>query len=81
GQERPAEPGGVGGRGSGTAVLLASAAPGRGAALARRCAADAFPARVESGEGLARFMRGARPVADADAVSSPAPPEGAFSLG
>ncbi|RST05204.1 spermidine synthase-like protein [Streptomyces sp. WAC07149] len=76
-----AEPGVLRGRRFGNAVLLASDAPLPLAALARRCAADAFPARVESGEGLARFMRGARPVADADAVSSPAPPEGAFSLG
>ncbi|MEU3725255.1 fused MFS/spermidine synthase [Streptomyces sp. NPDC031705] len=76
-----AEPGVLRGRRFGNAVLLASDAPLPVAALARRCAADAFPGRVESGEGLARFMRGARPVPDAEAVPSPAPPEGAFSLG
>ncbi len=37
--------------------------------------------RVEEGAALARFMKGAAPVGDADAVASPEPPEGAFSLG
>ncbi|MCX4694583.1 spermidine synthase [Streptomyces sp. NBC_01408] len=76
-----AEPSVLRGRRFGNAVLLASDAPLEVAALARRCAADAFAARVESGDSLARFMRGALPVADADAEPSPAPPEGAFSLG
>ncbi|MEU8774778.1 fused MFS/spermidine synthase [Streptomyces sp. NPDC048606] len=76
-----AEPGVLRGRRFGNAVLLASRAPLPLAGPARRCAADAFPARVESGQALARFMRGAAPVADADAVASPPPPEGAFSLG
>ncbi|WP_411103256.1 spermidine synthase [Streptomyces sp. cmx-4-9] len=76
-----AEPPVLRGRRFGNAVLLASDAPLQVAALARRCAADAFAARVEHGEPLARFMRGALPVADADAAPSPEPPEGAFSLG
>ncbi|MGW0753166.1 spermidine synthase [Streptomyces sp. NPDC002587] len=76
-----AEPAVLRGRRFGNAVLLASDAPLEVAALARRCAADAFPARVEFGDALARFMRGAAAVADADAAPSPAPPEGAFSLG
>ncbi|MFE9630789.1 spermidine synthase [Streptomyces sp. NPDC006463] len=76
-----AEPAVLRGRRFGNAVLLASDAPLEVAALARRCAADAFPARVESGDSLARFMRGAVPVTDADAAPSPAPPQGAFSLG
>lgn len=76
-----AEPGVLRGRRFGNAVLLASDAALPVAALARRCAGDAFPARVESGDALARFTRGARTVADADAVASPEPPEGAFSLG
>lgn len=76
-----AEPGVLRGRRFGNAVLLASDAALPVAALARRCAGDAFPARVESGDALARFARGARTVADADAVASPEPPEGAFSLG
>ncbi|MFJ6484183.1 MULTISPECIES: spermidine synthase [unclassified Streptomyces] len=76
-----AEPAVLRGRRFGNAVLLASDAPLEVGALARRCAADAFPARVEYGDGLARFRKGAAPVADADAAPSPAPPEGAFSLG
>ncbi|MEU9103928.1 fused MFS/spermidine synthase [Streptomyces xanthophaeus] len=75
-----AEPSVLRGRRFGNAVLLASDAPLEVAALARRCAADAFAARVESGAPLARLMRGALPVADADAVASPEPPQGAFSL-
>ncbi len=76
-----AEPAVLRGRRFGNAVLLASDAPLEVGALARRCAADAFPARVEYGDALARFMRGALPVGDADAVPSPQPPQGAFSLG
>ncbi|MEU7555432.1 fused MFS/spermidine synthase [Streptomyces sp. NPDC044571] len=76
-----AEPGVLRGRRFGNAVLLASDEPLPAAVLARRCAADAFPARVEDGPALARFMRGAVPVSDAQAVASPEPPEGAFSLG
>ncbi|GHI84157.1 hypothetical protein Sxan_15210 [Streptomyces xanthophaeus] len=75
-----AEPSVLRGRRFGNAVLLASDAPLEVAALARRCAADAFAARVESGAPLDRLMRGALPVADADAVASPEPPQGAFSL-
>ncbi|MEU9304225.1 fused MFS/spermidine synthase [Streptomyces sp. NPDC048269] len=76
-----AEPAVLRGRRFGNAVLLASDAPLEVGLLARRCAADAFPARVVFGDSLARFVRGAVPVADADATPSPAPPEGAFSLG
>ncbi|WP_264203694.1 spermidine synthase [Streptomyces bambusae] len=76
-----AEPAVMRGRRFGNVLLLASHAPLDLAALARRCAADAFPARVEEGSALARMMRGATPVGDVDAVPSPPPPEGAFSLG
>ncbi|MET9881592.1 fused MFS/spermidine synthase [Streptomyces sp. NPDC006430] len=76
-----AEPGVLRGRRFGNAVLLASDAELPVGALARRCAADAFPARVEAGAALARFTKGAVPVGDADAVASPEPPEGAFSVG
>ncbi len=76
-----AEPGVLRGRRFGNAVLLASDAELPVAALSRRCAADAFAARVEEGAALARFMKGAVPVSDVDAVASPEPPEGAFSLG
>ncbi|MBT2482011.1 spermidine synthase [Streptomyces sp. ISL-94] len=76
-----AEPAVLRGRRFGNAVLLASDGGLPVGGLARRCASDAFPARVEEGESLARFMRGAAVVGDADAVASPQPPEGAFSLG
>lgn len=76
-----AEPGVLRGRRFGNAVLLASDRELPVAALSRACAGDAFPSRVEAGDALRRFVKGALPVADADAVASPEPPEGAFSLG
>ncbi|MGW7435546.1 spermidine synthase [Streptomyces sp. NPDC054849] len=76
-----AEPAVLRGRRFGNAVLLASDGGLPVAALARRCAGDAFPARVEYGDGVVRFMKGAVPVGDADAVASPAPPTGAFRVG
>lgn len=76
-----AEPSVLRGRRFGNAVLLASHSGIDVAPLARRCAADAFPARVEHGSALTRFTGGARPVGDADAVPSPQPPDGAFSIG
>ncbi|MBT2404816.1 MULTISPECIES: spermidine synthase [unclassified Streptomyces] len=76
-----AEPGVLRGRRFGNAVLVGSDVGIPVGALSRVCAADAFPARVEAGVALARFMRGALPVGDAEAVASPEPPAGAFSLG
>ncbi|GHB78169.1 hypothetical protein GCM10010347_55780 [Streptomyces cirratus] len=76
-----AEPGVLRGRRFGNAVLVASDRELPVAALARRCAADAFPARVETGAALARLARGAAAVRDAQAVASPEPPAGAFSVG
>lgn len=76
-----AEPSVLRGRRFGNAVLLASHAPIDTAALARRTASDAFPARVEHGASLRRFTGAAPVVRDADAVASPEPPEGAFSVG
>ncbi|MCX5383730.1 spermidine synthase [Streptomyces sp. NBC_00083] len=76
-----AEPSVLRGRRFGNAVLLASARPLDVAALARRTAGDAFPARVEHGDALRRFVGDARPVTDADARPSPEPPDGAFSIG
>ncbi|MFI1806810.1 spermidine synthase [Streptomyces californicus] len=76
-----AEPAVLRGRRFGNVVLLASYAPLDTAPLVRRCAADAFPARVTHGPALAWFTGAARPVADADAVASPEPPAGAFSVG
>ncbi|QSY50099.1 MULTISPECIES: spermidine synthase [Streptomyces] len=69
------------GRRFGNAVLVAADTELPLAVLARRAAADAFPARVEDGPGLARFAAGAVPVGDADAVASPEPPGGSFGIG
>ncbi|WP_405696481.1 spermidine synthase [Streptomyces sp. NBC_01185] len=76
-----AEPAVLRGRRFGNAVLLASRAPLDIAPLTRLCAADVFPARVEHGPALARLIGGARPVRDSEAVASPEPPDGAFSIG
>ncbi|MYQ52504.1 MULTISPECIES: spermidine synthase [unclassified Streptomyces] len=76
-----AEPAVLRGRRFGNVVLLAGHTPFDLARLTRLCAADAFPARVTHGEALTRLTGGARPVRDADAVASPEPPDGAFSLG
>ncbi|MFF8951073.1 spermidine synthase [Streptomyces sp. NPDC014940] len=76
-----AEPGVLRGRRFGNAVLVASHRPFDTAGLARRAAADAFPARVEHGAALRDFTGGARPVRDTDAVASPEPPDGAFGIG
>ncbi len=76
-----AEPGVLRGRRFGNAVLVASHRPLDTAAVARRTAADVFPARVEHGPALTEFIGAARPVVDADAVPSPEPPDGAFGIG
>jgi hypothetical protein len=76
-----AEPGVLRGRRFGNTVLLASREPLPVSALARRCAADVFPARVEHGRALTRLRGRAAPVHEEDAVPSPEPPEGAFSVG
>ncbi|GGX99845.1 hypothetical protein GCM10010358_61950 [Streptomyces minutiscleroticus] len=76
-----AEPGVLRGRRFGNAVLVAAHGPLDTAALARRTAADAFPARVEHGAALREFTGDAAPVRDEDAVPSPEPPDGAFRIG
>ncbi|MEU6123432.1 fused MFS/spermidine synthase [Streptomyces sp. NPDC047123] len=76
-----AEPSVLRGRRFGNAVLVAADGPIDVAALARRTAADVFPARVEHGKALRRLIGDARPVRDEDAVPSPEPPDGAFSIG
>ncbi|MFP1628512.1 spermidine synthase [Streptomyces sp. 5K101] len=76
-----AEPAVLRGRRFGNAVLVASHEPIDVARLTRLVAADAFPARVEYGQALTRFTGDARPVHDTDAVASPPPPDGAFSVG
>ncbi|MER6026989.1 fused MFS/spermidine synthase [Streptomyces sp. NPDC001851] len=75
-----AEPAVLRGRRFGNAVLVAAHRPLDTAALARRTAADAFPARVQDGAAVREFMGSARPVEDADAVPSPEPPDGAFGI-
>ena len=74
-----AEPGTLRGRRFGNLVAVASDAALPVDDLVRRCAADPMPARVVHGADLARFAGTSRPVADADAVDSPEPPEGVFS--
>ncbi|MFI2781436.1 spermidine synthase [Streptomyces sp. ALB3] len=76
-----AEPAVLRGRRFGNAVLLASRVPLDVQPLTRLCAADAFPARVVHGAALTRLIGDARPVRDSEAVASPKPPEGAFSVG
>jgi spermidine synthase len=56
-------------------LVLAAAQHGLPVAeLTRRTAGDPFPARVVSGDGMARFAAGAKPITDAVAEPSPAPP-------
>ncbi|MEW2395596.1 fused MFS/spermidine synthase [Streptomyces sp. NPDC046862] len=76
-----AEPAVLRGRRFGNAVLLAAHHPLDTAALARRTAADAFPARVEHGRALRDLIGTATPVREEDAVPSPEPPDGAFGIG
>ncbi|MBQ0830609.1 spermidine synthase [Streptomyces tagetis] len=76
-----AEPGVLRGRRFGNMILLASHRPLDTGALARRTAADAFPARVEHGAALRKFIGDARPVPDEEARPSPEPPAGAFGIG
>ncbi|MEU6671820.1 fused MFS/spermidine synthase [Streptomyces sp. NPDC046727] len=76
-----AEPAVLRGRRFGNAVVVAAHRPPDIAALARRTASDAFPARVEHGAAVREFIGSARPVEEADAVPSPEPPDGAFGIG
>ncbi|MGW2411249.1 spermidine synthase [Streptomyces tubercidicus] len=76
-----AEPSVLRGRRFGNAVLLASRTPLPVVDLARRTAGDVFPARVEHGAALRRLIADAEPVRDGEAVASPVPPDGAFSVG
>lgn len=76
-----AEPGVLRGRRFGNTVLAASRRELPLDLLARRVAADAFPARVVHGTALRRFAAGAVAVHDSTAVPSPEPPDGAFGVG
>jgi len=76
-----ADPAVLRGRRFGNLVLAASRQKLPVAALARRTAGDPFPGRLIDGEELDRFASGARPVTDALAVPSPAPPLDLFDFG
>ncbi|MQY10597.1 hypothetical protein SRB5_07080 [Streptomyces sp. RB5] len=76
-----AEPAVLRGRRFGNILLIASRDELPVQGLARRMLSDAFPARVEYGASLDRLTGDAQPVTDADAVPSPVPPGGAFTIG
>jgi spermidine synthase len=75
-----AEPAVLRARRFGNLVLAGCRAPLPLAQLARRAAGDPFAARLLGGADLEAWLGGARPVHDADAVDSPAPPPGAFEV-
>jgi spermidine synthase len=62
------------GRRFGNLVLAAANCELPNDRLERLCASDPFPGRLVYGDGLDRFVAGARPITDADAEPSPAPP-------
>ncbi|WP_030418352.1 fused MFS/spermidine synthase [Streptomyces sp. SCSIO 75703] len=74
-----ADPAVLRGKRFGNAVLVASDGPLPVAELTRRAAGDPHPGRVEHGRALTDFAGGARPVTDASAVASPAPPPHVFT--
>ncbi|EFG65627.1 spermidine synthase [Streptomyces sp. SPB074] len=77
-----AEPAVLRGRRFGNVVVLASTAPLRTEGLARRCARDAFPARLVTEHADIEALRGtARPVRDGGSIPSPLPPGGTFRVG
>ncbi|NEA46221.1 fused MFS/spermidine synthase [Streptomyces sp. SID10815] len=73
-----ADPAVLRGKRFGNAVLVTRDLPLPVAELTRRSASDPHPARVEHGRALGDFTGGARPVTDAAAVASPAPPPSVF---
>ncbi len=75
-----ADPAVLRGRRFGNLVLAASRAELPVAGLARRTASDPFPGRVSGGADRVRFAAGARPVVDAEAEASPAPPLDLFDV-
>jgi spermidine synthase len=68
------------GRRFGNLVLAAAQHSLPVAGLARRAAGDPFPGRVVAGCDLDRFVAGMRPVTDARAQPSPAPPPGIVAV-
>ncbi|HEX9516074.1 MAG TPA: fused MFS/spermidine synthase [Streptosporangiaceae bacterium] len=69
------------GRRFGNLVAAASQRELPVADLIRRAAADPFPGRVVYGTALDRFVAGSRPITDASAEPSPAPPPELFAGG
>jgi spermidine synthase len=67
------------GRRFGNLVLAAARRDLPVAGLTRRAAGDPFPGRLVHGADLDRFAAGAKPVTDARAQPSPAPPPGVFA--
>jgi hypothetical protein len=67
------------GRRFGNLVLSAGHGDLPVAALARRAAGEPFPGRLVHGDGLDRFIAGAKPITDAQAQPSLAPPPGLFA--
>jgi len=73
------DPGVLRGRRFGNLVVAASQRDLPVAGLVRRAAADPFPGRVVYGTDLDRFVAGAKPITDASAEPSPAPPPDLFA--
>ncbi len=74
-----ADPGVLRGRRYGNLVLAAAQDDLPLAGLTRRAAGDPFPGRLVHGADLDRFAAGAKPVTDAEAQPSPAPPPDVFT--
>jgi spermidine synthase len=74
-----AEAGVLRGRRFGNLVVAAANRELPVGALTRRAAADPFPARLAEGVALDQFVAGSRPITDADAQPSPAPPPDVFA--
>jgi len=74
-----ADPGVLRGRRFGNIVAAGSSRDLPVDALARRVAGDPFPGRILSGAELDRFIAGAKPITDASAEPSPAPPADLFA--
>jgi spermidine synthase len=74
-----ADPTVLAGRQFGNLILVASRAELPVPGYVRHTASDPFSGRVLHGPDLTRFTAGAKPVGDADATGSPAPPGTLFS--
>jgi spermidine synthase len=68
------------GRRFGNLVLAASQRELPVDRLERRAAGDPFPGRLVGGDELDKFVAGAKPITDADAEASPAPPSEVINL-